>query len=339
MLFKGKKKIIFISWTDYGRHTFLLGEALKAKIYFIKKSYKDDKTFKSIKLVWDYLLKSLQTIFIIIKSKPDVVFVQNPPSIAPILLVMISKVLKFKVIIDSHNGAFEEPWINIPFHKWALKNAFCVTIHNIVLYNHLRKIEKLNDVNFHILNSRIPEFSRHIGKPVSDKYFLIISSFAGDEPMMDLLEGINLFLKKSNNFSFKITGNFNRQPYVYEKFKKIRGIDFLGFISEDKFQEFLTNAFGVISVSIRDDVQQFSLMEAIGAGVPFISNKNLTNRILFKDKMILIDMNAQSIVEGISIFINKKNELDNNIITLKNKLNEKWELDFNELLRKIENVK
>lgn len=328
------EKIIFISWTSGGKHTELLAKSLNAKLFFIDKFISGNS--KNIIIVAiDYLIKILRTMLIIIITHPKVIFVQNPPTIAPVVVVLLSKLFKFKTIIDTHNGAFEKPWIGLPLHKWALNNASIVTIHNEVLLNDLIKNKAFKSVNFYVLNSRISEFSPSLKTSISKEYFLIVSSFASDEPMMKLLEGISDFLKLSDKFLFKVTGNYNRQPQVYSNFRKIRGIEFLGFISDSDYQKILVNAYGVISVSSRNTVQQFSLMEAIGAGIPFISNRNLTNVDLYKDKMILIEIDKQSIVNGILEFISRKDELDRNIVLLKNDLMGKWKSDFHKLLEEI----
>lgn len=329
------QKIIFISWTPFGRHTELLGKSLNAEIFYISKFIK----FKGIlwKLLFpvDYILKSIKSLKILLSTKPSVVFVQNPPSIAPVVIVFFSKFLKFKTVIDSHNGAFEKPWVNTPFHIWALRNATIITIHNSILFNRLTSDKKFSNINFKILNSKLSEYPSGLKDKSQEKYFLIISSFSGDEPMDILLQGLVLFSKTNNNWKFKITGNYKREIDLYNKYSENENIEFLGFVDDKTYDYLLVNAYGIIALSTRDDVQQFALMEAVGAGVPFISNKNKTNIDLFEDKMILIENDSDKISEGITDFINNKNELNKNIIDIKIKQEVKWEKEFDNLLHQL----
>ena len=99
----------------------------------------------------------------------------------------------------------------------------------------------------------------------------------------------------------------------------------------------VVNAYGIISLSTRDDVQQMALIEAIGAEVPFISSKNLTNVSLFGDQMILIDNIPNKIVEGINSFIQNKKVLDKNVFDIKVAQKSKWEKDFNILIQEFVN--
>ncbi|AFH50168.1 Hypothetical protein IALB_2465 [Ignavibacterium album JCM 16511] len=330
-MIKKKERLIFISWTPQGRHTELFAKALSADLFFIPKNF--TKTY-GILLIIDYLLKTIKTCSIILKYRPTIVFVQNPPSFLPIIVVALSKIIKFKTAIDTHNGAFENPWIKIPLHKWSLKNADIVTIHNEILHQNLLSTGKFNGINFLVINSRLSD-SLEVSNRNFENYFLIISSFSSDEPIQILLEGIELFLKNNSSFKFKVTGNYVRQIQIYKRFKTTKGIEFLGFIDDIYYLQLLSNAFGAISVSRRDDVQQFSLMECIGLGVPFISNLNKTNQLLFHNKMPLFELKPMDIANCISDFIKRKNELNENIYTLKSELLIKWEIDFNNLLSKL----
>lgn len=330
-MIKKKSKIIFISWTTQGRHTELFANALKAEMFFISKHFK--KT-SGILLVFDYLLKTIKSFNLIIKKRPEYVFVQNPPSFSPVVIVILSKIFRFKTVIDSHNGAFEKPWIKVPLHKWALKNADLVTVHNEVLLQNLYSTGEYSGIEFHKINSKLSEFSNQNFRKV-DNYFLVISSFASDEPMYILLEGISIFLKKNKEFKFKVTGSYERQIDVYNSFKNNEGIEFLGFIDEPKYLKLLRNAFGAISVSKRDDVQQFSLMECVGLEVPFISNSNKTNKILFNDRMPLFELEPQAVSDCIINFIKRKEEFNENIKKLKKELQIKWDNDFNKLINKL----
>ncbi len=232
-------------------------------------------------------------------------------------------------MVDSHNGAFQRPWSIFPFHKWALRNADLVSIHNTQLYSRLLGDPFYKKINFKILNSKLSEF-QHVKKEKQLKpYFLIITTFAGDEPMEVLLEGIRKFNNNNGDMIFRITGNYNKKPHVFSKYSTDKKIEFLGFIDYKELEYFLVNSFGVISLSTRDDVQQFALMESLGADVPFISNDNITNRALFDNKMVLVEISSEKIAEGIDLFIKNKGILDKNIVGLKNQIRIKWEKDFN----------
>ncbi len=324
------KKIILISWQSYNPHSQLLGNSFHADIHYINDLIITRGLIWKIFFAADYLYKSFKTLTIIISSHPGCVIVQNPVPIAVIISVSLKRILNFKVVADSHNGAFASPWGSFPLHKWALRNADIITVHNYQLLERLKNDKTYTGINFRILNSKLSEFDKQKPPTINaDPYFLVVSTFAGDEPMEILLEGIRLFKKNNNdNVLFRLTGNFRKKNSLYEEYKNDAGIEFLGFVSNENYAQLMVNSMGVISLSTRDDVQQFALMEAVGAGVPFISNNNITNKSLFDDKMVLIEIIPEMVAAGIEKFIKKKDELDKNILELRNNIRSKWENDL-----------
>ncbi|MDH3267267.1 MAG: hypothetical protein OEM46_00290 [Ignavibacteria bacterium] len=326
------QKIIFISWTKFSRHSDLLGQALGAEIFFI------DNLISSRGILWklffliDYFSKSFRTLKIIWKTRPAVVFIQNPPSLTAIVVVFFSKIFNFKVVVDSHNGAFERPWVSIPFHKWALDESDLVIVHNSELYNNLKRNPTFKDVKLKILNSRLSEFPGITKNQNGDPYMFVITSYSGDEPVFEMMEGIRLYiLDNRTELKFKITGNFNKNPDLYRKYSQVKNIEFIGFVSEIDYNSHLVNAYGVISLSTRNDVQQFALMEAVGAEVPFISSKNSTNESLFNDRMILSENNALEIAAAIEKFVRERDRFYGNVLEIKRMQHDKWWRDFNEV--------
>lgn len=327
---KTNHKPVFISWTAYNPHSSLLNDAFNGQIFYVKNLINTRGILWKLFFFLDYFYKCIKTISIIKKNKPDIVIVQNPPSIVPILAVLLSYLKKYKLVVDSHNGAFEKPWSSIPIYKWSLRKANIVIVHNYEIYRRLKSDVKYGEINFRILNSRLSEF-KDIKKDesIDTPYILVVSTFASDEPMDILLEGLRLYNRNNTGkLKFKLTGNYNKKKLLYDTYKDDPNIEFLGFVSNLEYKKLILNALGIISLSSRDDVQQFALMESIGAGIPFISNNNITNRSLFGDKMVLFEINPQNISEGIEFFMKNKNKFEQNILTLKTNILTKWEKDL-----------
>lgn len=329
-----KSKNILISWQSYNPHSQLLGEAFQARIYFIKDLIKSRKLVWSLFFFIDYLYKSLKTIWILCTTRMECVIIQNPVSIAVILAVIAKYFLPIKVLADSHNGAFSSPWKNFPLHKWALRRADVVIIHNKQLLERLKSDPLYSGINFSLLNSKLSNYN-YVSKKRdnSEPYILVVCTFAGDEPMELLLQALKYFLDNHpNSVNFKLTGNYKKKPELYNIYKLVHGIEFTGFVSNLEYKNLIVNSEAVISLSTRDDVQQFALMEAISYQVPFISNKNKTNAEMFNGKMPLVNLNSKDIAEGIIEIIQNKKEYKNEMHNLFNDLTLKWEQDFRRLI-------
>jgi len=326
------KRIIFISWSNYHGRTHKLGDAFGAEIHYIKNFINTRGLIWKLFFIFDYLLKSLKTLNVILSSRPDVVFIQNPPSIAPVVTVLYSRFIKFKVVLDSHNSAFEKPWKFIPFHKWALEKADAVLIHNDQLLYSIIDDPYYKSINFKVLNDKLIDYKVKKNDLQKTIYFLVISTFNFDEPMDILLESVKIFNAHNiSNVNFKITGNYKKEPGLYSKYTKEENIEFLGFVPREEYDHFLMNAYGVISFTTRDNVQQCAVMEAISAEVPFISNNDPINTSLSGGKMILSEITKEGIVKSLELFIKERDQLVNSMPEIKAELSEKWENDFNNI--------
>jgi glycosyltransferase involved in cell wall biosynthesis len=331
-----KKKTIFISWTSYHSHTQQLGKAFNAEIFYIGNLINSRNLIWKLFFLLDYFYKSVRTIFVILRTRPTIVVVQNPPSIAPVVIVFFSLIIKYKTVIDSHNGAFEKPWVNLPFHTWALRHSNIVIVHNNQVFKEVTDEKNFQNINFKKLGSKPSDFDIKERKTEESPYFLVIATFHNDEPMEILLKGIREY--NNNNTSslkFKVTGNYKKNLNLYNEFSKDKNIEFLGFISQDDYNLLLTNAYGSIALSTRDNVQQYAVIESISAGVPFISSDNMTNRELFGNKAILTENAPTAIAESIELFISDRERLLNNVLRVKKTFIERWQKEFNNIQKEL----
>ena len=65
-------------------------------------------------------------------ERPDVVWVQAPPTFIPHLVLAWRRVMapSMVVILDCHNAVIRPPWSKVPFHGWALRSADLSIAHN-----------------------------------------------------------------------------------------------------------------------------------------------------------------------------------------------------------------
>ena len=325
------KSPIYISWTKFNWHAHYQAITFNARIYFLNTPFNSSTDFKKLFKLIDYLFKSFKTILIIIKSHSNIIFIENPPPIGGIIGFFLSRILKYKLVIDAHNGAFESPMINIPFTKYSLSKATAVIVHNNSLRFFLGGKKEFKNCSFFTLNDPLPQIPVYSSEDIGN-YILIVTTFHGDEPIEIVLEGVKYFIEQNpgTDIQFRVTGNYNKKINLYEKYNQPR-ILFLGFVSQEEYFKQLVNSLCVMSYSVREMVQQYALMEALGAGKPFISNKNLTNTELFGDKMIFTDNDPLSIAEGIEKFLQNREQLINNIEILKRELSLKRKDDLEKI--------
>ncbi len=300
------------------------------------------RILKSRKIFWklffwlDYIVKVVITLLYLLNKKPETVIAVSPPSICPVFLFFYSKVFSTNFIIDAHNGAFLNPWISIPLYKKAMESSKVALVHNDELCNDLK--DKYSRIKFFSLPDPLVDFNYEANiNPSQDVYFLVIITFAPDDPVIELFEGIKKYL---NNFDteikFYITGDYSHNKKLFNAYSSVEGITFLGFIPNDEYEKLLLNAYGVMTFSTRKMVQQCAVVEAISAEVPIISSDNGTNRRIFKGGgAILTDNNRRNIYESLIKFRSVQNKLLNEISLTKENWKSEWEKRYFDLVKQI----
>ena len=179
------------------------------------------------------------------------------------------------------------------------------------------------------------------GMPTKDTYdspakifFLIVVVYQPDEPVIEILEAAKEIVSSSQlNVVFKITGNYKRKMDIYRQYKDIKGIEFLGFISDTKYQQYLQDAYGIIALSTRNMVQQCAAVEALGAGVPMIISDSVTARKMFFKGAVMTKNDSKSIVRAIKEYCSKKSVLLEELNEIKNFWEINWENSYSEFLK------
>ena len=127
------KQSAFIRWFPYDKRNEAIALGVGAECFFIN-------VLKTRK-VWNapirYLLSFFYTIMVLIRHKPKIIFVTNPPIFAAIPVALFSAVYGARFIIDSHSGAFDNKWrLFEPIHRYLS----CSALLNMVTNENHRRI-------------------------------------------------------------------------------------------------------------------------------------------------------------------------------------------------------
>lgn len=78
--------MVFISWIAYSRRSQLMADKFQMKLHLIH-SLKRHPFLAPLR----YLLQAANTLSTLIREKPEIVFVQNPPIFAPLVVYVYAK--------------------------------------------------------------------------------------------------------------------------------------------------------------------------------------------------------------------------------------------------------
>ena len=120
-------KQLFVAWTPFIRRPESMQQFFGYRLHFIKTDF-GKKRLKP----FEYAVKAAQTLALLIRSKPDVLWVQVAPTIL-LYVAFLYKWLfrpKMTIIADCHNSMYRRPWIKMPGAVALLNRCDRVLVHN-----------------------------------------------------------------------------------------------------------------------------------------------------------------------------------------------------------------
>ncbi len=325
---------VFVAWMAYCRRTAVLSNVMGIRCLFVKNLINSRGILWKLFFWVDYLYKAVKTSLFLIRYKPDTVFAQSPPSLCPMLCLVYCKVVGKDLVIDAHNRAFERPWIYVPGYRQVLHAAKIVIVHNMEYADYLR--QRYPGISFFVLPDKLPFVKKTGNSPrdTEEKYFLVILSYYKDEPVKEIMSAIRCFLASDlTDITFKITGDYKKKMDIYLEYKDVNNIDFLGFVSDREYTDYLSNAYGVIALSTRKMIQQAATVEALGVSVPFIVSKSSTSERLFFKGAVLTRNNKKDILRAIREFCEKRDQLAEEVGEIRALWESDWQDSYSSFLR------
>jgi glycosyltransferase involved in cell wall biosynthesis len=320
-----KDRMLFIAWAAHNRRSQLIAEKFQIPLHLV---FSLKRRFYLAPL--RYLLQTIKTFSVLLRHKPDVVFVQNPPIFNALSVYLYSRIYGAKYIIDDHSAALlgaRWRW-SLPVHAFLSRRAMVTIVTN----EYLETIVKGWRANTCIL-ADIPKVFPQ-GKPfsVNGKFNIaVINTFSPDEPLGEVLKAANLL----HDVQFYVTGNTS-----CAKKRILRNspdnLTFTGFLSDEKYFGLLRAVDGIMVLTTRDNTMQRGACEAVSLGKPIITSNWPLLRTYFNKGTVHVDNSCQAIQEGVLTLLDQKEKLEEEILVLQAERWREWELKQTALLNLIE---
>ncbi|MCB0170647.1 MAG: hypothetical protein KDJ97_08850 [Anaerolineae bacterium] len=321
-----KKKMIFLAWIDHNRRSQLIAQKLNMPLYLVQ-SLK--RHYYSAPL--RYILQTVKTLGILRQEKPDVVFIQNPPIFAVLIVYLYARFAGAQYIIDSHTGALIAPWWkwSLPIHGFLSRRALTTMVTN----NYLATMVKNWDANTFILADIPTTFPEGSAYPVNGKFSIaVINTFSPDEPIEEILEAAT----DLSDVNFYITGNLLRAKKNYLE-NHPDNVKFTGFIPDDKYFGLLRAVQAIMVLTKDNHTMQRGACEAVSLGKPIITSKWPVLEHYFNKGTLHVENTRHEIKNAVLHMQHEKDRLEVEILTLQRERWLEWQQKQAELLDLIEN--
>lgn len=329
---KNVKKNIFIAWAPYSRRSESLVQELDMELRLIHHLQFQRPLYAPFK----YVLQTIHTLALLLKERPRIVFIQDPPIFASLSVYLYHRLAgllwrdhRTGYVIDAHTGAFLHPWWK-PF-RWLQK----------IVYRHALAVIATNRTLADVVQSWRANGIALAGPPIEippgeatalgeDFNLVLINSFSDDEPLAEVLKavagqpGVHLY----------VTGNVRKAPSGMIE-NKPDNVTFTGFLPDDDYLKLLRGADAVMALTCEDYTLQLGGMEAIAAGKPLITSDLSFLREYFSLGTVHVPNDASGVRTGIQQMQQNRERLEKEVADLQRLHKQEWLTKSQQLLELI----
>ena len=335
-------KKAFVIWVQEVKLSEFLAREIDAEIIISCKKYWGNF---SIPVIFRYIIQSFDTYAKLKKIRPQIIFVQNPPIVAILIVYLYAKLNSAKYIIDTHTAGFiDRKWIFFhPLYKFLAQRALWNTAHNYKNLEILKKwgIKKSSVLQFYtptkaeilkeniILSPTLEEkLKNHTGLNV-----FMVNRFASDDAWQEVVETAKLMPETL----FFLTGN-NAKISVKIKNNFPKNVILTGYLKHAEFIALMDRSDVVLALTKRRDTVLWSIREIMALKKPFITTDSEAIRYYFSDVALFTNHEPKDMLEKIQLAKKNKTKLKQKIETFLEKDTIRWKNDILNIQKIITNV-
>lgn len=304
---------VWITW-EIQRRNRSLSRALGASL--------SELVFRGGRLL-RYPVLICRTASVISRSRPSILFVQNPSMVLALFAVCTRRLFGSPVVVDAHNaGVFpfegRRPWAQ-RITRHILRKADLTIVTNASLAAH---VEAAGGRPF-ALPDPLPDIPE-VRKPAPLKgrrNVLFICTWAADEPYLEVLKAAALL--PPDVFVY-ITGN----PKGREKgFTHLLGpnVVLTGFLPEEDYLGLFQAADAVVDLTTREDCLVCGAYEAVSMEKPMVLSGTRALRGYFSGGAVFTDNSAEDLAARIMEAVDGAEALKDGARGLKQRLEDEWD--------------
>jgi glycosyltransferase involved in cell wall biosynthesis len=241
-----------------------------------------------------YLRDSLATVGKLLGRRHRTVFVQVPSLVLGHLAIVLSALLRFRVIVDAHNavieGAESGSFALRALYRFVVRRADLIIVTNSSLAERVRRLGGRPG----ILPDPVPEMGNAPGDGVSNEV-VVISTWAADEPLEAILEAAP---RLPAGLTFTITGR-PKGPLA-DLARNTPRVRLSGFVSEQEYLTMLARARAVVDLTTREDCLVCGAYEALALGRPLVVSDSAALRELLREGALFARNEAEAVATAVA---------------------------------------
>lgn len=255
--------MLFLAWTATSGRAHDIGEALGGQALLIYPGVPGWLRHPFSTAV-RYGLSLLVTAAVLVRTRPAVVVVTNPPLFPPLLVAVWARATGRRFVMDSHPSAFGAKGKKVlarlqPVHRWLARRASGVLV---TTDERAREVDAWGGHGIVVHEAPIPFPPAVRGdRPV----VLFVGIFASDEPVGVVVDAARALPE----VCFQITGDVARAPRGLVAASPAN-VEYLGYLPPEEFRRAVSSASLVLTLTTEPSSVMRSAYEAVYARVPLV---------------------------------------------------------------------
>lgn len=282
--------ILFVSWAPFCSRSDTIARELGGRSAMI---YHGLWGSNYASVLFKYLTQTVATLWMLLRTRPQHVFVMNPPGAACVPVWLYATTFGAGYVIDAHTATFVDPrWRAFVF----VQRFFCRrAITTLVTNEHWRSLVQSWGARSDIVQDvpvRFPQADR-LALPDGAK-IAVVCTFTFDEPVEAMFEAAALV----PDVSFHFTGNAKRlRPELLAR--RPPNVHLMGFLPDAQYVSLLKQCDAVMSLTTLDHTMQRGAYEAAYLGRPIITSDFGILREAFSMGTTFVTGAPDSIADGV----------------------------------------
>jgi glycosyltransferase involved in cell wall biosynthesis len=279
-----------------------------------------------------YSYQAVQTLRLLFRERPEIVFVQSPPSFAVLFVYIYCLFSGGRFVVDAHSAAMLSPVWTRPgwLHHFLARRA----VATIVTNEHFAVQIESWGARALVLRDIPTEFPEGGSYPGLNGGFnvVVVSTFAGDEPLDEVFQAAETM----PDAHFYVTGKKSEAgPELLDRAPE--NVHFTDFLPDETYYGLMRSSDAVMCLTTRNHTMQRGACEALSLGKPIITSDWPLLRTYFSKGTVYVSNDSDGIRQGIQTMEDHYADYQTGINDLRTEQAEEWERQSTELVRLLQN--
>ncbi|MGE5227565.1 MAG: glycosyltransferase [Planctomycetaceae bacterium] len=306
---------VFHVWGPPGRgpRSRAFGQALGMDVVYVSASAKRGR----LAALYKYPVQMVQTVRVLRRRRPRVVFVQSPPSLAVMASWIYAKSSGARYVVDAHSCAMRSFWWTRPrwLHRGLTRDAAATLVTNGTYAASLAA-----DGGRALVIRDVPLDGDGAGPEPGEGFdVMVVNTFAPDEPLEEIVraaEGLP-------EVTFHVTGDLRRIGGTPPPAPA--NVRFTGFLPDEDYRALMASAGAVLCLTTHDDTMQRGACEALWAGRPIVTSDWALLRDYFDAGTEHVDNSAAAIATAVRAIAADPGRYERGIAELQARRRSEWD--------------